>query len=125
MRITTATFIFLSNRHDYIRKRLLIQVGGDVSSSNMKQTLHYKQLPFAFVCEVDCFYTVTDSSADSDGWWEQAVQKLPQKQTQTQLLEVKSEVYRDTDREKTNSYQFYSCLQTATERKERRSNESL
>lgn len=26
---------------------------------------------FAFVCVVDCLYAVTDSSADSDGWWEQ------------------------------------------------------
>lgn len=47
--------------------------------------------------------------------------KLPQKQmenTQTQLLEVKPGVYRDRDGKRTNSYQFYSCLQTAIERKE-------
>lgn len=47
--------------------------------------------------------------------------KLPQTQTdntQTQLLEVKPEVYRDTDGKRTNSYRFYSCLQTAIERKE-------
>lgn len=46
--------------------------------------------------------------------------KLPHRQTdntQTQLLEVKPEVYGDTDGKTTNSYQFYSCLQTAIEMK--------
>lgn len=76
---------------------------------------------FAFVLEVGCFYTVIDSSAESDGWWEQAVNKATHKQTdntQTQLLEVKPEVWMRTDWMKTDSYQFYSCLQTATERKD-------
>lgn len=30
---------------------------------------------FAFVCKVDCFHTLTDSSAGSDGWWEWAEHK--------------------------------------------------
>lgn len=64
---------------------------------------------------------MTDSSAETvmDGENKRGT-KLPQKQTyntQTQLLEVKPEVYRDTDGKRTNSYQFYSCLQTAIERK--------
>lgn len=66
---------------------------------------------FAFVCEADCLYTVTDISAAMMDGENRPSTKLPQKQTdntQTQLLEVKIEVYGDTKR--INSYQFYSCL---------------
>lgn len=58
-----------------------IKCGVNVSGGNMKMDKDfYSQLPikqgiFPFVCEVDCFYAVSDSSADSDGWWEQAEHK--------------------------------------------------
>lgn len=75
-------------------------------------------MAFAFVCEVDCFYTETDSSATVIDGENRRGTKLPQKQaTHRRVLEVKSQVYRDTDRKRTNSYQFYSCLQTTIERK--------
>lgn len=47
----------------------------------------------------------------TDSW---ATQKQA---THTRVLEVKPEVYGDTDRKRTNSYRFYSCLQTTIERK--------
>lgn len=73
---------------------------------------------FAFVCKVDCFYKLTDSSATVIDGENRRGTKLTQKQaTHRRVLEVRPEVYRDTDRKRTNSYQFYSCLQTTIERK--------
>ncbi len=75
---------------------------------------------------------VTDSSADTDEWWEQSGTKRLQEQadnTQTQTANGQAEVSQDTNRERTNSYQFYFFLQMAIERKrflfrQRRSNKS-